>query len=203
VGRDTTGTHIGISSAPLLKEAREGSPTFQEMGAGEGFENLRGFASLGEGQICNFVLAADVVPDGVDTLGEFLKTKPAVRISAGERGTAGELYNRRVLELYGLTYDDIDEWGGRIEFTSYDDGVASIIDGHVDGLWNNSPIGHAKLIELATSRDVVFLSVDEEIIVKMRELYGLMRGVIPAGMVRWKYMSYSEIRIWKMNLLIS
>jgi len=181
VGKDTTGTHIGISSTPLLKEAVEGSPTYQELGAGEGFKSLSPLANLGEGQICNFVVAADAVPEGVNTFGELLKAEPSVTISVGERGTSGELYTSRILELYGLSYDDVDEWGGRIEFTSYDDAVASIIDGHLDGIWQNSPLKQAKLIELATSRDVVFLPVEEEIAEGMKERYGLIPSVIPAG----------------------
>lgn len=171
---------LAIATAPNLEEAWKGTGQFKDENIGE-IRNVRALSNLGYGNINHFVVVSEKVPEGVRTLGEFLETKPAFRVSMGPRGNAGEVAARNMLELLGVTYDDIREWGGSVIFTDYSDAISSIMDGHLDALFNNFPPYHPGLTELTTSRDVEMLSVDEEVLEIFETERSRPRALVEAG----------------------
>ena len=55
------------------------------------------------------VVSADL---GVNSIAEFLASKPKIRLVTVQRGGLGETMARLILEAYGVSYADIEKWGG-------------------------------------------------------------------------------------------
>jgi len=172
---------MAICYMPTAAEAYEGKGEFAKEGYEEGFKNLRGLTNIGYGGVSHWVLRSNVVPEGIRTLGEFLENKPGIKVSVGSRGTGGEIAARMILGYYGVTYEDIENWGGNVSFTDYSDALAAIKDGHLDGLWNSFPVSHPGITELASQRDIELLSVDEEVLEIMEKEHNRPPETVPAG----------------------
>ncbi|MCR4426887.1 MAG: TAXI family TRAP transporter solute-binding subunit [Firmicutes bacterium] len=181
VSKDKSGRQMGLATTPMLRDAWNGLHEFGEQGFKNGITNIRALSNLGYGATFHFVVTSRIVPQGVTTLGEFLKTKPRIRVSVGPRGTGGEIGVRRVLESYGVTYDDIKAWGGNVQFTDYSDAISAIMDGHLDGLWNNFPPYHPGITELAFSRDITLLSIDDDKLAFFEKEYQWPRATMKPG----------------------
>lgn len=94
-------------------------------------------------------------------------------------GNQAEQMTREVLEAYGLSYSDLKKVSN---VNSYEDSVEQIKDGIVDAFTfaNAPPV--ALLLDLASSRDIKVLSIDEPELQKVLGMnQGYVKQVIPAG----------------------
>lgn len=99
-------------------------------------------------------------------------------VAPSPRGHTGEQMTERVLDAYGLSYDDL----AGVEFVSYADAVSAMRDGHIHALGFGSTAPTPPVTEIAMARDINYLNVDEDIIDFMvKEYPGVVRKVIPAG----------------------
>jgi len=145
---------------------------------GEPIDEMRGIARLGMADVVhNFVRAST----GFDSFSQIADEKPALKIDTGTRGLAGELAVKRMLELHGISYDNIKEWGGSVIHSSYSEATDRLKDGHIDAFMNNDLVGKPLWKEMAQSVNINILSQDEEVVKQMVEKYGYSRAVIPAG----------------------
>ena len=141
-------------------------------------EQIRGIARLGMADVVhNFVLTKT----GINSIKEIYEKKPRIKLDTGTLGLAGELAVKRMLELHGVTYEDIKSWGGNIIHSDYSEAVDRLRDGHIDGFFNNDLIGKPLFAELALSADVKLLPQEEAVVKQMIEEYGYNRAIIPAG----------------------
>jgi len=91
-----------------------------------------------------------------------------------------ELASRRILAEYGITYDDIKSWGGKVTFGSYADIGNLIKDGHLDAYMG--PVSSIPAMgELITTHKMKLLPVKEEAIDAVVEKYGYSKTVVPKG----------------------
>lgn len=172
---------LGLSTTPMLRDSVTGEGEFAAQGLSEGIDNVRALANMGYGATYQFIMMDDAVPEGVETLGDFLAMEPEIELGIAPRGTAGEIGVRRILDLYGVTYDDIESWGGSVQFADLNDAVDGLKDGRLEAFWENAPPYHPGITELAISRDIRLLPMDEDKIAAMTEQYGLPAYTIPAG----------------------
>ena len=172
---------LGLSTTPMLRDSQSGEGEFAAQGMEEGIDNVRALANMGYGATYQFVMLEDAVPEGVETLGDLFAAEPELNIGVAPRGTAGEIGVRRILDLYGVTYDDIESWGGQVQFADLNDAVDGLKDGRLEGFWENFPPFHPGITELAISRDVTLLPLDEDKIAEMTETYGLPPFTIQPG----------------------
>jgi TRAP transporter TAXI family solute receptor len=94
------------------------------------------------------------------------------------RGHTGEQMSERILSAYDLSYDDL----AGVEFLSYADTVSGMRDGHIDAMSIGTTVPAPSITEIATARDINFISLEEDVIEYMEETYpGVVRLVIPAG----------------------
>lgn len=63
-----------------------------------------------------------------------------------------------MLEAYGMTYDDL----GKVNFVGFSDAVDLVKDGHADAIAYMSTFPYAALQDLAESKGVKLISIDEE-----------------------------------------
>ena len=117
---------------------------------------------------------------GLTSFEQLKEEQYPLRLNPGEEGYSGELATRRVLEAHGITYEDIEEWGGEIVFVPYSEGVTLMRDGHIDAFSALSSSPTPTITEIAITRDLNLLPLSEEVQVGLFEEYGYAYGDIPA-----------------------
>jgi TRAP transporter TAXI family solute receptor len=96
-------------------------------------------------QYYQFVVNADA---GVNTIAD-LKGKS---ITTQQRGNTGELITRQLLEVNGLSYNDV-----KISFVGYSDSVNQMKDGHAVAFSLGTQIPAGAIMDLAAARDIKLL----------------------------------------------
>lgn len=105
---------------------------------------------------------------GVSSFAEIKEKKPALVCAVGAPGSGSEEVFRAMFEAHGITYADIESWGGRIEFVGGGAGADLFRDGHVNVLSNAAPQPYSTWVEVAASRDVVLLPIEEGVVEEMK-----------------------------------
>ena len=75
-------------------------------------------------------------------------------ITTQQRGNTGELITRQLLQVHGLTYNDV-----KMSYVSYTDSVSQMQDGHAVAFTLGTTIPAASVLDLATARDVTLLDL--------------------------------------------
>jgi TRAP transporter TAXI family solute receptor len=88
------------------------------------------------------------------------------RIIVGDKGSGTEMDSRRFLEAIGLSYDKIQPI-----FVYYAAAVQRMQDEQADALFWTAGVPISSIIEIATTKDVVFLSFPDEIIKQLHSKY--------------------------------
>lgn len=141
-------------------------------------EDLRGIININVASIMHPWILTE---RGVSTLAEVAEEQMPIRIDTGTRGTGGELAASRALEAHGVSYDSIRQWGGSVTHSSYSEAIDRMRDGHIDAFMNDDILRHPLFVDLTSSRDVVLLDLDPEIIEELAERHGYDPFMVPAG----------------------
>jgi hypothetical protein len=97
-------------------------------------------------------------------------------ITTQQRGNTGELITRQLLEVNGISTNDV-----KLSFVGYTDSVTQMQDGHAVAFGLNTQIPAGAIMDLASARDIKILDLSGEID-KMRKLNsGYKLIVIPKG----------------------
>lgn len=89
------------------------------------------------------------------------------RLVTQSRGNTAEMLTGTVLQLNGMSYDDL----AKANFQAgYTDAVSMMKDGHVDVFTLGTTAPSSAVMDLANSRDVMLVPVDDETMKGMREM---------------------------------
>ncbi len=139
------------------------------------YPNIKGVVSLYPSQL-QFIVNPKL---GIDSISEIKEKKVPIKIAVGDPGSTGELATKRVLEGYGITYQDIESWGGKVHYKDMGEATSMYGDDIIDAFTLLTLAPNGPLQELATNKQVKMLPVDEAVIEKMGEEYGYARDVVP------------------------
>jgi TRAP transporter TAXI family solute receptor len=156
---------LGLGNVTTTVDAIAGNPPFREPAT-----EVRHLATLYP-QYFQFVVAAD---GGIETVADMAGRAIAV----GPRGHSGEQASLQVLDVYGLTYDDL----SNVNHVGYTDAVSLFKDGHVDAYTVFTTIPAGAVMDTASARSVRVLSLADD---KLEALKAhnpqYVRSVIPQG----------------------
>lgn len=164
-------TVLAHTQSDLIYAALEGVDSFTEKK-----ENFRGVATVME-SVFHLAVAKEAP---VSTLDEIIEQKYPLKISVGAQGSGIENLFRKILSTYDVTYEDIEAWGGRIEFLSMSEAATLFNDDQLNAVTILAGVPYSGITEVATSRDIKFIGIPEHIIKTMSEL-GYMEKAIPPG----------------------
>lgn len=100
-----------------------------------------------------------------------------LRVSVGSPGSGTEQIARQMLEVYGLTYDDI-----AVRYLSFTESSAALRDGAIDAAIISVGIPASAVLEAATTGAVRLLPMESDRIEDLRRRYPYYSaGSIPAG----------------------
>lgn len=117
----------------------------------------------------------------VNSLRELFEKKPAITLCTIQKGTTTELMWRNVFESQGVTWEDLEKWGGKMNFVAWGDAVSLVKDGHADGIL---AVGVKKIgwvMELINSRDMKILKWDKPTLDFLEKQFGFDTDTIPAN----------------------
>lgn len=120
-----------------------------EMFKGKQVAGLQGLAALYP-ETVQIVTLKDT---GIKSVADF-KGK---RIAVGAAGSGTEANARQIMEVYGLTYDDV-----KVQYLSFGEAASALKDGNVDAAFVTAGHPTAAIQDIATQNDVQLVTVDPD-----------------------------------------
>lgn len=168
----------GIANVRGIEEAKT------DLGFGNSISTVDAIAGKApfnkpHGNVCNvatlypqYFQFAVLANSGINTIAD-MKGKS---ITTQQRGNTGELITKQLLEVNGVSYNDV-----KVSFVGYTDSVTQMQDGHAVAFGLNTQIPAGAIMDLAAARDIKILDLSDSI-EKMRKLNpGYQLITIPKG----------------------
>ncbi|WP_147108339.1 TAXI family TRAP transporter solute-binding subunit [Nesterenkonia populi] len=154
-------------------EGAEGTP-FEE----EEFDNLRVLV----GGMDEYYMGL-MAPGGLEaeTLQDVIDQEMGTDIFALPAGSAEEALTPMLLEAHGSSLEEIEEWGGSIEYTGVDVSADAVRDGRADLWFQSVADGYPAVTELAQQADIEFLEYTDEALDHLADEWGITAETLPAG----------------------
>jgi TRAP transporter TAXI family solute receptor len=172
---ETGKAQLGLTVAHLYQSARLGTDPYETVPA----KHIRAVAEVGTSDMGLFLVKKSVP---VNSIKELKEKKYPLRLTTTSKASTPALAAERLLNEYGITFAELQSWGGSVTFTSYADAVTLISDGHADAII--APVVPA-VVELTTKTAMKWLDPEESVVEKMAEKYGYAKNFIPKGKFVW------------------
>ena len=156
-------TDVGIGNSISTVDAVAGKPPFNKPHV-----NVCNLATLYP-QYLQVVVRTDA---GVNSIKDF-KGKA---IAAQPRGNTAEEITKQLLQVNGLTYNDV-----KMSFVSYTDAVTQVQDGHAVAFTAGTTIPSSAVMDIATSREIKLLDLGNQIEAMKKLNPGYTLNTIPKG----------------------
>jgi len=160
---------LGLTHSILAAASREGKDPFEQK-----YDNIRTFSFLytSEYHFC-------VNPDaGIESIAAIKERKIPVRLAVGDPGSSGQIGIERILQAYGVSFEDIESWGGKIYYKDFSEANVMFGDGVINAFMQSGCAPMAPLRELALTKKVQILPISEEVIQIMVNEFGYSPAVI-------------------------
>ena len=160
--------NIGFSLTDATADAWEGKGFFK---AGP-IRNIRSLAAFYP-QATQIVVWANSPIRSI----EDLKGK---RVSPGAKGLSNDLEAQRLLNLYGMSYDDM-----RVQFLSFEDAANQFIDGHLEALlFVTLPFPFAAVINVMSRGQIRLLSIPDDKVDQLAQFRGVEPYTLPENLYK-------------------
>mgnify|MGYP003836009281 CR=1 FL=1 len=117
----------------------------------------------------------------VKSFEEIKAKKYPLRLAVMPKGSSGEWDTSKVLAAYGITFKDIESWGGKVSHVSFPTAVEMMKDGQADAFGQVCTPGHPSWMQLATTTKLRFMPVSKQVSDTFSEKYGFNAAVLPKG----------------------
>jgi len=157
---------IAFIQNDIAEYASQGTNMFQQDGKIDKFQAL--------GALYNETIQIVVAKDSNIKSVADLKGK---RVSVGSPGSGTEMNAQQILEVYGLTFDDL-----KLQRLSFADSARAIQDGQLDAAFQTAGTPTAAITELAATTGVTIIPVDDDKIDALIQKYPFyVKTTIPAN----------------------
>lgn len=164
---------FAIAESLTARFAYEGHKPFDEK-----HENIRAVAAIIPENTFQMVAPVSAPFDSIE---EVVQNDIGIRYSAGEKDALGDVVSAAIFEAYGLTYADIKENGGEVNFLSGGKTFELMQDDRIDSLGKMVPIPASDIIEASASMDMKLIPIGQTAIDYLVETYQLTPFTIEAG----------------------
>ncbi len=164
---------IGLIFPPVAAWAQQPFGPFERK-----IENVRGLV----GGIDQYYQRITVQTDSdIQSIAEIKEKKLPVRIGTGPQGSLNEYIAKLILEANGLSYEDIESFGGSIGKSNLSILQDQFGDKKLDMIIGITTAGHPNTAQLSITPGQRFLSLSEDAISHL-EKFGFVRATMPAKM---------------------
>ncbi len=145
------------------------------------YSNIRAIMNIGSrGGVFHFGLDSTL---GIDSFQEIAKTRFPLSLVVPEPAASSYHMTRFALEAYGITFEKIFEWGGRVTIElggrAHLLGVAMMKGGTANAISGSDYYPSTWVSETANEKNIKLLSMEEEAIYQVCKKYGLVKCFIP------------------------
>jgi TRAP transporter TAXI family solute receptor len=172
VACDSNKAQIGHTTSEMAFFAMQGKQPFNKV-----HKDFRGMFTLMNMGL-QFVIAND---SRVQTLAEIKAKKYPLKLALNPKGNVSELMAREMLGQYGISYETIKEWGGKVNFASHADMSSMYRDRHIEAMVLYTSIPAPTFVESDLTRPLSLIKMDDKLITFMKETYRLEPFVVPKG----------------------
>ncbi len=173
---------IGLTQDNLYHEARKGTGPFEETGE---LTNISGALYFADIYMSQFLVRSGFALESIEQLKQ---EEIPVRLVTSTRGSSPAGAAERMFAEYGITFEDIESWGGQVAYVSYSEASSLITDGHADAYIG--PVV-AAIQELSVSRDLRLLPIREDVVDTLAETYRYGKVVIPEN--EWYFVTEDTV----------
>ena len=164
---------LGIVHSGIAKAALAGTEPFQKPQP-----DIRAISVLYGRAMYHLVV---LKKSGITDIAQIKEKKYPFKVSMNTKGSFMEMIGRAVLAGYGISYDDINAWGGQVAFMSMNASFPLIQDGRLESMSNVIQIPSSHIKELSVSNELVMLPIKEDVQKKVATDLGVSLDVIPKG----------------------
>lgn len=118
---------------------------------------------------------------GIDNLADLARVQPPTRLVFNRRGLLTSAITESTLEALGVTVEDVESWGGSVQYQASGEQTTLMRDGRVDMLANTLFEGHSSLAQMAAATELRVIGVPDDAATAVIEQYGLQPWTIPAS----------------------
>ncbi len=122
---------------------------------------------------------------GLQSIADLAEKKPPIDLIVNRRGILPSILAEAALGHAGVTFDDIESWGGSIQYQGSRSAGDVMKDGRADAWVNAMFIGTGAIRNIAETVELTLLSVPEDVVEKMGEAYGSIPYTVPADAYDW------------------
>ncbi len=122
---------------------------------------------------------------GIATADDLIAAKAPVRFGVNTRGNMVQELNRAILEAYGVTYADIESWGGQVVYAASSEMAELMANRRIDMTGNGLFAPDSSIVQTAQSLDVTMLSFNDAAVATVVETMGAEPYTIAAGTYDW------------------
>ena len=169
---------IGFTMDSLVYEARNEMGAYKDKGV---HDNVMGLTYVCDIYMSLFLVRGDME---LSSIQEVKDKKMPVRILTSPRASSPSVAAERMLNEYGITFDDIKSWGGKVNFVSYAEASSLLKDGHAD-IWCGPMVPPIR--EASLSLKMKLLPIKESLLKVLKEKYKYGIATIPAGYAGWEF----------------
>lgn len=163
----------GLSYAMTAYAAYTGAEPYKEA-----YQDLRAISVIIPANHYQLIAKSDVE---FDSLKEVVENQSPIRLAVDQKGSAGEIITRKILQEYGVTYKDIESWGGSVDHLSGSQTFELMADHRIDASGDAVSVPSSDILEAAATMDVKLLSLDQDVTHAAAENLGMETGTILAG----------------------
>jgi TRAP transporter TAXI family solute receptor len=168
-GKAEMGLAFGLTSLQAVK----GEGDFKTP-----LSKLRAVCALIPNNAFQFIIRENA---GITSFEQIKAKKFPLKVSVDSKGSTGDLLTSAVLNAYGITYADIEKWGGKIFYLSSGKTNEMMADNRMDGTGDCLSIPAGDIIEASTSIKLKMLPINDAAIKKVGAKYGMTKVVVPKG----------------------
>ncbi|WP_163025957.1 TAXI family TRAP transporter solute-binding subunit [Chachezhania antarctica] len=167
---------LGMANDGDLAFASAGTEPFKEP-----VEGLRAIAVLYDWAPVWWIARRDFAEKyGLEDLNDLVEAKPPVRLVFNRRGLLTSAITESTLEALGVSLEDVESWGGSVQFQASGEQTGLMRDGRVDLLANTLFEGHSSLAQMSEATDLKLLAVPDDAAAAVIEKYKLKPWTIAA-----------------------
>ena len=123
--------------------------------------------------------------NGIASIADIASKKPKLNLVVNRKGILPSILAKRSLEIAGASFEDIEKWGGSVQFQGSQTASTVLKDGKAD-IWVNAMfIGTGGIREIADARAVTLLAVPDNVTKQMGDEYGSIPWTVKADAYPW------------------
>lgn len=172
---------LGFVHNVELRVALAGRPPFRKA-----YTNLRAIAYLYHWAPMQWVVSRRFTERyGIQTAADLIAAKAPVRFGVNTRGNMVQELNRAILRAYGVSYEDVEDWGGQIVYAASGEMAELMANRRIDMSGNGLFAPDSSIVQTSQSVDVTMLSLSDEVVAAVAEEMGAEPYTITAGTYEW------------------